>query len=44
MHAKVVNGSGVERVMSATLTTGDCNSCHTQSGADSAPGRITIPM
>jgi hypothetical protein len=44
MRAKVVNGSGVERVMSATLTTGDCNSCHTQSGANSAPGRITIPM
>ena len=44
MHAKVVNGSGVERVMSATLATGDCNSCHTQSGGSSAPGRITVPM
>jgi hypothetical protein len=44
MHAKVVNGSGVERVMSTALTTGDCNSCHTQSGANSAPGRITVPL
>jgi uncharacterized membrane protein len=42
--AKVVNAAGVERVMSATASTGDCNSCHTQSGANSAPGRITMPM
>ena len=42
-QAKVVNGSGVERVMSSTASTGDCNSCHTQSGASGAPGRITLP-
>ena len=42
--AKVVDAAGVERVMSATASTGDCNSCHTQSGANSAPGRITMPM
>jgi predicted CXXCH cytochrome family protein len=24
-------------------TTGDCNSCHTQSGANGAPGRILLP-
>jgi hypothetical protein len=41
--AKVVNGSGVERVMVSTTSTGDCNSCHTQIGANSAPGRITLP-
>jgi cytochrome c553 len=42
--AKVVSSAGVERVMSGTASTGDCNSCHTQSGANSAPGRITLPM
>jgi hypothetical protein len=41
--AKVVNGAGVERVMSGTASTGDCNSCHTQNGASAAPGRITLP-
>jgi mono/diheme cytochrome c family protein len=42
-QAKVVNAAGVERVMSSTASTGDCNSCHTQTGANSAPGRITLP-
>ena len=42
--AKVVNAAGVERVMSSTASTGDCNSCHTQTGANNAPGRITLPM
>jgi cytochrome c553 len=41
---KVVNAAGVERVMSSTASTGDCNSCHTQTGTNSAPGRITMPM
>lgn len=41
--AKVVSASGVERVMSGTASTGDCNSCHTQNGSNSAPGRITLP-
>jgi hypothetical protein len=41
--AKVVSSAGVERVMSSTASTGDCNSCHTQSGANNAPGRITLP-
>lgn len=40
--AKVVSGSK-ERVMSASQTTGDCNSCHTESGASGAPGRIMAP-
>ena len=41
--AKVVSSSGIERVMSSTASSGDCNSCHTQSGANGAPGRITLP-
>ena len=40
--AKVVV-NGVERAMSASQTSGDCNSCHTQQGASSAPGRIVLP-
>jgi hypothetical protein len=34
---------GRERAMTAMQTTGDCNSCHTQGGANSAPGRIQLP-
>jgi hypothetical protein len=34
---------GRERDMAATQTSGDCNSCHTQSGTMSAPGRIVLP-
>jgi hypothetical protein len=41
-HAKVVYG-GAERAMSAAQTSGDCNSCHTESGTNSAPGRIMLP-
>lgn len=41
--AKVVSASGSERVMSGTASSGDCNSCHTQNGAQNAPGRITLP-
>jgi len=42
-QAKVVNSAGIERVMSSTASTGDCNSCHTQNGTNGAPGRITLP-
>jgi uncharacterized membrane protein len=42
-QAKVVSATGAERVMATSVTTGDCNSCHTQNGASSAPGRITLP-
>lgn len=42
-QAKVVNAAGVERVMASAVPTGDCNSCHTQTGANGAPGRITLP-
>ena len=38
----VVHGSA-RRPMVGTVTTGDCNSCHTAPGAQSAPGRILSP-
>ena len=34
---------GRERVMTEAQTSGDCNGCHTQSGANNAPGRILLP-
>jgi len=40
--AKVVSANGT-RAMTATQTSGDCNSCHTQTGASGAPGRIMLP-
>lgn len=40
---KVVSSTGKERVMASAAPNGDCNSCHTQSGTNSAPGRITLP-
>ena len=41
-RAKVVR-AGVERVMLTPQMSGDCNSCHTQDGANGAPGRIVAP-
>lgn len=35
--------NGVVRHMAAKQTAGDCNSCHTETGANSAPGRIMAP-
>ncbi|HVY47171.1 MAG TPA: hypothetical protein VHB21_14890 [Minicystis sp.] len=40
--AKVVY-QGRERAMMTPQNTGDCNTCHTQSGSQNAPGRITLP-
>lgn len=40
--AKVVF-EGRERAMAAHQTSGDCNGCHTQNGANGAPGRIVLP-
>jgi cytochrome c553 len=40
--AKVVDANG-ERAMDDKQTSGDCNSCHTQDGANNAPGRIMAP-
>jgi nitrate/TMAO reductase-like tetraheme cytochrome c subunit len=38
-----VTYQGRERSMVTPQSSGDCNSCHTQSGANGAPGRITVP-
>jgi len=38
-----VTFQGKTRAMGTAVSTGDCNSCHTQTGASSAPGRITLP-
>ena len=34
---------GRERIMATAQQSGDCNACHTQNGAMSAPGRILLP-
>jgi len=41
-RAKVVR-AGLERIMPVPQTTGNCNSCHTEQGANGAPGRIMAP-
>jgi hypothetical protein len=41
-HVKVVF-NGKENAMSAAPDSGECNACHTQNGANSAPGRILAP-
>ena len=41
-HAKVVSGAKVH-AMSGSVTSGDCNSCHTTAGKNGAPGRILAP-
>jgi mono/diheme cytochrome c family protein len=38
-----VTYKGRERAMAAVQTSGDCSSCHTQTGTNGAPGRITLP-
>ncbi len=41
---KVVNPTtGATRPMGGTITSGDCNVCHSQNGANGAPGRIFQP-
>jgi mono/diheme cytochrome c family protein len=41
--AKIIKG-GKERAMTASQTTGDCNTCHTAEGANGAPGRLLLPL
>jgi hypothetical protein len=41
-RARVTNGAQT-RVMNGTVTSGDCNSCHTAQGRNGAPGRILAP-
>ncbi|HUM13099.1 MAG TPA: hypothetical protein VLT82_19275 [Myxococcaceae bacterium] len=38
-----VTFNGKTRSMGTAVSTGDCNSCHTQTGVSQAPGRITLP-
>jgi hypothetical protein len=40
--ARITDGTK-ERAMQGTVTSGDCNSCHTTAGANGAPGRIMAP-
>jgi hypothetical protein len=40
--AQVVQ-NGKTRAMGTPQSTGDCNSCHTENGANGAPGRIMLP-
>jgi hypothetical protein len=42
IHVAVV-ANGKRRAMSGSPPVGDCNSCHTQTGANMAPGRIVLP-
>jgi hypothetical protein len=41
-RARVSDGTKT-RAMSGSVTSGDCNSCHTTLGANGAPGRILAP-
>jgi hypothetical protein len=41
-HAKVVQGT-TEHKMVGSVTSGDCNACHTAPGINGAPGRILAP-
>ena len=43
IRAKVVTADGRERVMRGARESGDCNACHTEQGANGAPGRIVLP-
>ena len=42
IHATVVV-NGTERAMVGAQQSGDCNACHTQTGASMAPGRVAVP-
>jgi len=42
IHVAVIANSK-RRAMVSSPPVGDCNSCHTQAGANGAPGRITLP-
>lgn len=42
-YKAVITDGTKTRAMVGTVTSGDCNSCHTQAGANGAPGRILAP-
>ena len=39
----VVDFGGKSRAMTTAVPSGDCNSCHTLTGANNAPGRVALP-
>ncbi len=41
-RATITNGKTM-RAMVGPITSGDCNSCHTEAGKNNAPGRIMAP-
>ena len=41
--ARVVTPNGAISQMTTPQMTGDCNGCHTEQGANGAPGRIVLP-
>jgi hypothetical protein len=41
--AKVISASGAVSVMSTPQMSGDCSSCHSEQGANGAPGRVVWP-
>jgi hypothetical protein len=41
IHARIRTASGTREMVGA-VPTGDCNSCHTRTGANDAPGRIAL--
>jgi len=43
-YTAVVSYNGKTRAMVGSQTSTDCNSCHTQKGSSSAPGRIVLPL
>ncbi len=42
-YRATVRFQGRERMMITPQAIGDCNSCHTERGAEAAPGRILLP-
>ncbi|MFB1481898.1 hypothetical protein U8525_16355 [Corallococcus sp. RDP092CA] len=42
-RARLVGPEGTSRRMSTPQSNGDCNTCHTEQGAQHAPGRIQLP-
>jgi mono/diheme cytochrome c family protein len=42
-RVRLVGPDGRSRMMRTLQTQGDCNSCHTEQGAEGAPGRIALP-
>jgi mono/diheme cytochrome c family protein len=41
--ARVIDAQGNQRAMSSAQSVGSCNTCHTTTGAEDAPGRVVAP-